>query len=107
MQYEIAQGLDGIGLEAGEKVAWIRPRVFDETRSYDWAHLAQLRIIAEIPGTGETDFWSSPPSVQAKVVSKFKEAGARAVIATEVLGVSPLPWKPVGTTGYYVLFLAN
>jgi hypothetical protein len=108
VQFQIAEKLQKFGLHSGDKVAWIRPAVFDQERRYDWARLDRLRIVAEIPGADEDVFWAAPAETQRQVLKAFEETGAKAVIATERLnGPSALPWRSVGTTGYYILILRN
>jgi len=108
LQLEIAEELNRMGIEPGEKVAWIRPKLFNREHNYEWARLARVRIIAEIPGSDEETFWMTSPSVQSEVLRAFEGTGARALITTQLpKGDSPLHWRPVGTTGYYVTFLSE
>lgn len=108
VQYQVAEELQKFGLHPGDKVAWIRPAIFDQQRRYDWARLDRLKIIAEIPGADESAFWAAPAETQRQVLKAFEETSAKALIATERLnGNSALPWRPVGSTGYYILNLRN
>jgi hypothetical protein len=81
-EYVTAEGLERMGLQPGEKVGAI---------GYDndayWAYLARFDIVAEI-NTDETClFWSEPAEIQAQVLEKFAEAGARVVVANTGGGV--------------------
>jgi hypothetical protein len=107
-QVEIAEGLHRMGIEAGDKVAWIRPQIFDSDHNYEWARLARVRIIAEIPGSDEEAFWTARPSVQAAALRAFQSTSAKALIVTQLPKGAPLlNWLPVGATGYYLRFLSG
>ena len=54
IQRYVAEFLHHIGIQPGDKVASIG-RTFDAT----WAHLAQVKIVAEIPRRDEHEFWAA------------------------------------------------
>src|SRR5215470_14498355 len=101
------------GLCPGDGVAVIG----DGSEAY-WAHLASLRLVAEIPagitsrpGHPAMDFWESGPEQQAKALKILKETGAKAVIAGSQLSIEgavpsivPAPWEKITGTGAYVYF---
>ena len=74
-----AEQLWKMGVLPGEKVAVIQ----DGTGAY-WAHLAKLRIVAEIMGGGHgsTEFWNSSPEVKRQVYSLFEQAHAKIAVAS-------------------------
>jgi hypothetical protein len=107
LQYEVADGLHNLGLKPGDKVAWIRPTAPNRQR-YDWARLGRFKIIAEIPGVAEKVFWTASPDVQERVVEVLEGTGAKALIATQPpLAGSALDWRPIGSTGFYLVFLSK
>ena len=107
----IAIALLQSGLHPGDHVALIG----DGTGAY-WAHLARLRIIAEIPassasrpGTPAIDFWESAPDNQQKALEILEQTGAKVVIAganpsivDAVPTTIPSPWKRVDGTRAYI-----
>lgn len=85
-----------------------------------WAHLARLRVVAEVPySIGHQinpafDFWASGPEQQAKVLEILKRTGARAVIADPQglnpglePSVAPPPWKKIDGIDTYVCFFQS
>jgi hypothetical protein len=56
--WEVAQALHADGIPAGEYVADFDPGWF--TIHY-WAHVGQLKIVAEIPADNVADFWQASP----------------------------------------------
>jgi hypothetical protein len=109
----IAVSLLSSGLHPGDRVALIG----NGTGAY-WAHLAQLRIVAEIPTGGASragrpalDFWESGPESQQKSLAILRQTGARVVISgpqsdTDVglPAIVPSPWRKIARTGAYVYF---
>lgn len=93
---EVAQKLN---LPEGTPVAVIGAGNF----SY-WAHLARLRIVAEIMQIDEADFWRLAPPEQEKFFLAFRSTGALWLIAQppSVL-ITQLgdAWEPIGATSYY------
>jgi hypothetical protein len=113
----IAAFLLNNGLHPGDEVALIG----HGTEAY-WAHLARLRVVAEIPAhitTHQTrpalDFWESGTEQQQKALSILERTGARAVVAGSQLSlegsvpsVVTAPWKKIdGTDAYVYFFHAN
>jgi hypothetical protein len=109
----IAAFLLNNGLRPGDGVALIG----NGTEAY-WAHLAQLRLVAEIPagiasrpGHPAMDFWESGPEQQQRALGILGQTGAKAVIAGSqhsiegsVPSIVPAPWKKIDGTGAYVYF---
>jgi len=94
-EYVTAEGLQRMGVQPGEKVGAI---------GYDndayWAYLARFDIVAEI-NTDETClFWSEPAAIQAEILEKFAQAGAKVVVANTGGGVKttsrPVPLDLAG-----------
>jgi hypothetical protein len=108
-QWQIVNELHRAGIDPGDKVAWIRPNVFDDrTQNYFWARLAQVRIIAEIPAANADDFWTASPSARSRFLDILSQTGAAALIVAKMPLKSPEDgWKPLGKTGYFVYPLRN
>jgi hypothetical protein len=95
-----AEQLSQMGLQPGDKVAVI----MNGTGAY-WAHLAKLRIVAEImdTGGGTAEFWSAPTRVQQQVLDIFAHTGARVVVT--VCPGEPMPlasWEQIAGSPYCV-----
>ncbi len=92
-----AEQLWKMGLQPGDKVAVI----MNGTGAY-WAHLAKLRIVAEIMASikGSDEFWSSPPDVQEHVFDLFRRSHAKLVVTSCLVSSPPSGWKPIPGTQY-------
>jgi hypothetical protein len=95
-----AEQLWRMGVQPGDKVAII----MNGTSAY-WAHLAKLRIVAEImdTGHGSTEFWNAPANIQQQVYDLFGRAHAKLVVTT--CSAMPQPsagWDPIAGTPYCV-----
>ncbi|MGA8762425.1 MAG: hypothetical protein WB562_06005 [Candidatus Sulfotelmatobacter sp.] len=99
-----AEQLWRMGAGPGTKVAVIG----DGTGAY-WAHLAKLRIVAEIMGGnhGSTEFWNAPEAVQQNVYSVFGQAHAKLVVTSCPLCPPGIPagWQHIEGTPYCVRLL--
>jgi hypothetical protein len=102
VNWEVAQGLQRIGIRPGDKVGSIGYAL----DGY-WAHLAGVRIVAEIPGWGGPTFWAADAQSQSEVFADFARAGAKIVVAEQnpLIGSSE-GWREIGATGYFVHALA-
>jgi hypothetical protein len=98
VNWQAAQGLHEFGIDPGDKVATIG----FGAGGY-WAHLAGVRIVAEIPLGGRPIFWASDPQTQSEVLADFAKAGARIAVSDQEppLG-SRGGWREMGGTGYFV-----
>lgn len=77
LDIKAAEELQEMGLQPGDKVAVI----MNGTGAY-WAHLAKLRIVAEImdTGHGSKEFWGASEEVQRQVYDLFARIHAKLVI---------------------------
>jgi hypothetical protein len=69
-----------------------------------WAHFAQLRIVAEIRGADEPNFWRLPEKTRQGLYAAFQTTGALWIIGEPPPALANLldaRWKQVGTTTYY------
>lgn len=87
-----------MGLRPGDKVAVI----MNGTGAY-WAHLAKLRIVAEImdTGHGSKEFWDASEEVQQEAYDLFAKAHAKLVVTTcPVTPSIPTGWDQMPGTPY-------
>lgn len=93
-----AQQLHKMGIPSGAQVGSIGSGL----AAY-WAHLAGVRIIAEIPDEGEASFLNSDSSKKMAVLEKFVELGVKAVVTKNAAVANSMDgWREVGQTHYYV-----
>lgn len=96
-QQVVADGLREMGIAPGTQVASIGSGL----EAY-WAHLAEVKIIAEIPEKGDSFLAVNSPR-RREVLNKFLELGAKAVVTKNVaVAHSTEGWQEVGQTQYYV-----
>lgn len=107
VQWQVADELHKAGVPQGAPVAVVGDAMFAA-----WPRLARVRVVAELParaGNVET-FWAADEERRQQVLATAfaVKAGAQAVIAQSVPSQAARDgWRPLGTTGYYVLFLAH
>lgn len=102
-QWEVAEALRHAGLSPGERVAIIG---HSNTADY-WAHLADLRIVAEVTQEGAPVFWQATPEGKARVMEEFRMAGAKAVVTLFSSAQSTTGWIRLGRSSYYVLLFES
>lgn len=96
-QQEVAEGLREMGIAPETRVGSIGYGL----EAY-WAHLAEVRIIAEIPEKGES-FRAVDSLRRREVLNKFMELGAKAVVTKNAaVAHSTEGWQEIGQTQYYV-----
>ncbi len=69
-----------------------------------WAHLSQVRIVAQITESDELAFWRLPANQRQRLYASFRATGARWLIAQPppvLIGALDDGWTRIGTTGYY------
>ena len=69
-----------------------------------WAHLARVRIVADVMAQDESAFWKLPPAGRQQIYTAFGSAGGRWLIAQPPAAyIDSLEegWKRIGTTPYY------
>jgi hypothetical protein len=114
---EVAKAALEMGLKPGDEIASVHDSNFGVS---EWAHLAHLQVIAEIPyiaGVPDGDpnnvwnrpannFWNADLATQAKLLERFAQTGARAVVSQEnPTGPGAVNWLRVGNTDYYLYWL--
>ena len=88
-----------LNLPAGTPVAVVGPGNF----AY-WAHLAQLRIVSEVPDVYQTAFWRLPADKRQQVYQSLGKTGATWLIAEPpavLIGHLDEGWQPIGDTGHF------
>jgi hypothetical protein len=98
VDWEVAQSLQTFGVRPGDKVASIGYAL----DAY-WAHLAGVRIVAEIPLWGTPSFWSAGAKSQSEVFTDFAGTGAKIIVTDQRPPMeSREGWRELGKTGYFV-----
>lgn len=100
-QWQVAEGLREMGVVSTDKVASIG----DSFRAF-WAHLAGVRISAEIRRDKVLNFWQADSTLRAEVINAFARTGAKAIVAEKPPPGIDLPgWQKLRNTDYYVYIL--
>ena len=104
-QLQISEALRNRGLQPGDAIGLLN---FDPywLPVVNWARLAHLRVIAEMPNSDADEFLAIPDSRRQEAIEAFAKAGAKALIAARVPPDKVLSgWERLGNTNYYVLQL--
>jgi hypothetical protein len=111
--WRVADGLRQMGVEPGDKVACI-----GESLLTYWAHLAGVRVIAEIETMDIASFWAADTTVKKRVIETFARTGAKVIVTVPpvaLFGRDDLGrmvcgdlngWQKIGTE-HYVYVLPN
>lgn len=114
---EVAKAALEMGLKPGDEIASVHDSNFGVS---EWAHLARLQVIAEVPyiaGVPDGDpynvwnrpvnnFWNADLTTQQSLLQKFSETGARAVISQDTpTGPEADRWLRMGNTEYWLYWL--
>lgn len=115
--FQVAEAALQAGLRPNDQIASLNGSNFGVS---EWAHLAHIKIIAEIPylsGVPDGDpynvwqtrsnyFWNADVLTQEKVLRRLSQTGARAVVSQDKpTGPEAASWLEMGTTGYYLYWL--
>jgi len=96
--WEVAVGLHELGVPPGTQVGAIGLGVGNY-----WAHLAGVRIIAEIPERGQASFLAADAAKKSEALQKFVDVGVKAVVTKNAAVANSMEgWQEVGQTHYYV-----
>jgi hypothetical protein len=96
--WEVAKGLHEMKISQGTSVGAIGTGL-----SAYWAHLAGLRIIAEIQERDQQSFWAADSATRQETLRKFSELGAQAVVMKNSSAKQSIEgWQEVGQSHYYV-----
>jgi hypothetical protein len=100
VQWLVAQRLGQMNVQLGDHVA-----VLGHTTVADyWAHLAGLRIVADVPLEAVTSYWTAGPEKRVAISSRLGGLGIK-VLVTDLRPVVMEGWVPLGNTGYYAQIL--
>ncbi len=97
VDWQVAQGLRNLGVQPGDSVAGLS-RVAES----QWARLAHVKIVAEIPLGDENIYWAANRETKQRVFSLLAGTGAKIVITK-----NPPPsarneaWIRIGETSFY------
>ena len=97
VDWEVAQGLHHLGLQPGDSVAGL-----SRVAEAQWARLAGLKIVAEIPLGDENVFWVADREGKQNIFRVLAGTGAKILITKD-----PPPsaikegWIPLGNTSFY------
>jgi hypothetical protein len=97
--FRLANGLAALNISQPQSVATI-----GIGPSFYWAHLAGVRVIADIPSAAS--YWVATPQDQAEAIAQIEQTGATAIVARGAKNMpEPNPaegWKAVTNTAYFV-----
>jgi hypothetical protein len=68
-----------------------------------WAHLAGVRIVAEIPAKDQSEFIAADAEKKSEIFDKFVQVGAEAIITKDAAVADSMQgWQKIGATRYYI-----
>jgi hypothetical protein len=101
VNWQIAQSLQRMGVRRGDKVSDL---AIDS--HVQWARLAGVTIVSEIPFGEELTYWSASPEERDKVLQLLAGTGARVLVTADPPVASmDKDWIPLGNTGFYARWL--
>ncbi len=103
-EWTVSADLAQLGLRPGDEVAVLG----HSTHGDYWAHLAQVRIVADVPAEGVPAYWESSAETKSRILKALADAGARFLVTRFQPPRSELQnWERLGATGYYALPLSK
>jgi len=97
-QWQVARGLRDRGVSPGNTVGYIGTGL----DAY-WAHLAQVRIVAEIPESGLASFVQADREKKGQLMGKFRELGVKAVLTKYPdVAASMEGWSRIAGSRYFL-----
>jgi hypothetical protein len=100
--WQVANSLNRIGLQSGDRVAVIgslEPAMHS-------ARLGRFQIVAHLPDTN--NFWASDALVKSQVINAFANTGAKVIVAAfQPSYASTRGWQRIGNTGLMVHVLRD
>jgi hypothetical protein len=99
VQWEVAHALGEYGIRPGDRVATI----LDHGMGDYWAHLAQVKIVEEIPIYERLKLTSLDVESRAQLIRLLRKPGARAIVTMpDPPPGTGLRWERLGNTEYFV-----
>lgn len=94
----VSQEIHRMGIPAGMEVGYIGTGL----DAY-WAHLASVRIIAEVPDGEEPRYVAADAARRRQVLALFSSVGAKAVITKNAAAANPADgWRPIVGTRHFI-----
>ena len=94
----IAQQLHAMGIPPGTEVGYIGTGL-----EASWAHLAGVRIVAEVPESELQPFAAADAERRQKVLALFSSVGARAVVTRNADAANPADgWRQIPGTRHFI-----
>jgi hypothetical protein len=101
--WQVATALQQMGLKNGDRVSYMGYALVDHA----WAHLARVRIAAEIPEEDVLNFWASDKKERQQIINWLSSTAVRALITQNVPdSAMSMGWTKVADTNYYILELS-
>ena len=101
VDWQIADGLLRLGVQPGDKVAFI-----GSSLDFYWARLLRLHTVAEIGQQDLGYFWAADPSVKSQVINAFAGTGAKVIVTRDIPNHSSTDgWQKIGDTDHYAHLL--
>jgi hypothetical protein len=95
---EFAGWLYDEGLQREDRIAFI-----GYSFTAQWAHLAKLKIVAEIYPEHVPQFWNASPDRQAAILRSLYDVGVDAIIAEPYYGpLASDDWRNIGDTDFLI-----
>jgi hypothetical protein len=100
--WQVATTLHQMGLKDGDRVSYMGHALID----HEWAHLARLKVVAEIPEADVSNFWASAQTERVKALQWLASSGARVLVTRNVPeSAMSMGWTGVPGTDYCILEL--
>jgi hypothetical protein len=102
-ELEVATALRDVGVRRGAHVA-----IIGDGFTAHWARLARVKIVAEMPASEASLFWSAADGLRRDAIQAFSRTGATVVVASEVPEYAPNEgWLRVGESSSFILPLGR
>ena len=99
---EVATTLREMGVQPGESVSYMGDTLVDHA----WAHLARVKIAAEIPQEDVLIFWAADQTERAEALKWLAASGAKVLVTRNVPASAMfMGWQRISSTEYYSLQL--
>ena len=80
----------------------------DALSDHAWAHMARVKLSAEITDEDTLGFWAADQAERAEAVKWLAATGAKALVTRGVPSTAvSMGWRRVGDTEYYILMLPS
>jgi hypothetical protein len=100
---EVATTPRDMGLKAGERVSFMGEALTDHA----WAHLARVKLSAEIPAEDVLTFWPANQMERTEVQKWLAGTGAKVLVTRNVPRTAmSMGWRTVGDMDYYIFEFA-